>query len=64
MKGCGHHAATSLIFPLPAAGSKPKAAPIPWNPEHPFRNLGYRSVAVETTSTEYHLTQFPVPKGG
>jgi hypothetical protein len=37
-----HHAATSLIFPLPAPGSQPKRAPIPWDPVHPYRGLGFR----------------------
>jgi hypothetical protein len=39
-----HHAATSLIFPLPAPGSQPKRAPVPWDPEHPYRGLGFREV--------------------
>ncbi len=39
-----HHAATSLIFPLPAPGSTPKRAPIPWDPTHPYRGLGFRQV--------------------
>jgi predicted phosphodiesterase len=39
-----HHAATSLIFPLPAPGSAPKRAPIPWDPAHPYRGLGFRQI--------------------
>jgi len=39
-----HHAATSLIFPLPAPGSAPKRAPLPWDPDHPYRGLGLRQV--------------------
>jgi hypothetical protein len=39
-----HHAATSLIFPLPVPGSQPKRAPLPWDPEHPYRGLGFREV--------------------
>jgi 3',5'-cyclic AMP phosphodiesterase CpdA len=39
-----HHAAQSLIFPLPAPGSAPKRAPVPWDPNHPRRGLGYRHV--------------------
>jgi 3',5'-cyclic AMP phosphodiesterase CpdA len=59
-----HHAATSLMFPLPPAGSKPKPAPVPWNPQHPFQGLGYRSIAAQAASAEYQLTQLPVVKGG
>ncbi|WP_257305692.1 metallophosphoesterase [Geothrix campi] len=39
-----HHAATSLIFPLPAPGSAPKRAPVPWDPAHPYRGLGFRQI--------------------
>jgi 3',5'-cyclic AMP phosphodiesterase CpdA len=39
-----HHSARSLIFPLPAPGSVPKRAPLPWNPEHPNQGLGFRGV--------------------
>jgi hypothetical protein len=39
-----HHAARSLIFPLPAPGSLPKKAPIPWNPSSPDHGLGFRQV--------------------
>jgi 3',5'-cyclic AMP phosphodiesterase CpdA len=39
-----HHAARSLIFPLPAPGSVPKKAPVAWDPAHPFAGLGYRRI--------------------
>jgi len=39
-----HHSATSLIFPLPAPGSVPKRAPIPWDPAHPYLGLGFRQI--------------------
>lgn len=39
-----HHAATSLIFPLPAPGSTPKRAPVPWDPAHPYQGLGFRQI--------------------
>ncbi len=40
-----HHAARSLIFPLPAPGSQPKREPLAWDPAQPFRGLGFRDVA-------------------
>ena len=40
-----HHAAQGLMYPLPAPGSVPKKAPLPWDAAHPFRGLGYREVA-------------------
>jgi hypothetical protein len=39
-----HHAARSLIFPLPAPGSVPKRAPLPWDPEAKDHGLGFRQV--------------------
>ncbi|HEX3851552.1 MAG TPA: hypothetical protein VHW01_11335, partial [Polyangiaceae bacterium] len=39
-----HYAARSLVFPLPAAGSVPKKAPLPWDPQSPDHGLGYREV--------------------
>jgi hypothetical protein len=44
-----HHSATSLIFPLPAPGSAPKRAPIPWDPAHPYQGLGFRQVRTQPT---------------
>ena len=40
-----HHAAQSLIFPLPAPLSQPKRAPVPWDPAHPRRGLGFREIS-------------------
>ena len=37
-----HHAAKSLIFPLPAPGSQPKRAPLPYDPAK--KGLGFREV--------------------
>jgi hypothetical protein len=46
-----HHAATSLIFPLPAPGSVPKRAPIPWDPAQPYRGLGFRQIQARPAQT-------------
>jgi hypothetical protein len=40
-----HHSARSLVFPLPAPGSVPKKAPLPWDAASPDHGLGWRSVA-------------------
>jgi predicted phosphodiesterase len=42
-----HHAASSLIFPIVAPGSQPKREPVLWDPEHPYKGLGFRSVEME-----------------
>src|SRR6185369_13964763 len=52
-----HHAATSLMFPLPAPGSVPKKAPVPWNPAEPYRGLGFREVATVAAGASYKLVE-------
>jgi hypothetical protein len=43
--GIAHHAARSLVFPMPAPGSVPKKAPLPWDAASPDHGLGWRSIA-------------------
>ena len=50
-----HHAAKSLIFPLPAPGSQPKRAPLAWDPLHPRRGLGFRDARPQWELTEHGL---------
>jgi len=56
-----HHAAKSLMFPLPAPGSQPKRAPVPWNASEPYSGLGFRDVEDKKTSVE--IKELPVVKG-
>lgn len=58
-----HHAANSLMFPLPAPGSQPKRTPLPWDPDHPYRGLGSREVEAEPKTAEYRVTELPLRKG-
>lgn len=53
-----HHAARSLVFPLPAPGSVPKKAPLPWVPAAPFKGIGYRQITVG--GAEPLLEELPV----
>src|SRR5215467_13750334 len=55
-----HHAARSLIFPLPAPGSVPKKVPLPWDPAAPLAGLGYRRVDVGAGGGEPQLVELPV----
>ncbi|MBC3920656.1 metallophosphoesterase [Undibacterium sp. CY18W] len=55
-----HHAAKSLIFPLPAPGSQDKRTPLPWKPDAPFQGLGFREVDVDGKIAS--VTEFPVIK--
>jgi len=54
-----HHAATSLIFPLPAPGSQPQRAPVKWDASQPFRGLGFRDVE-RHGAAEYAIAQHGV----
>jgi hypothetical protein len=58
-----HHAAKSLMFPLPAPGSQPKRAPIPWNPDAPYSGLGIRDIEASAKKPDCELTELPVVKG-
>lgn len=58
-----HHSAKSLIFPLPAPGSQPKRAPVPWDPAQPYRGLGFREVEAEDRAEQFTITELPVVQG-
>ena len=55
-----HHAAKSLMFPLPAPMSVPKKAPVPWDPAHPYAGLGFRGVQVKSGGEKLPITEYPV----
>lgn len=55
-----HHAAKSLIFPLPAPGSQDKRTPLPWNADKPFQGLGFREIDVDGKTSS--MVEFPVVK--
>ncbi|HLK92862.1 MAG TPA: metallophosphoesterase [Polyangia bacterium] len=56
-----HHAARSLIFALPPPGSVPKKVPLAWDPQAPYRGLGYRSVELAPGTTP-SLAEQPIAK--
>lgn len=58
-----HHAAKSLIFPLPAPGSQEKRTPLPWDPAQPFKGLGFREVETEIARDTYALSEFGLRRG-
>jgi 3',5'-cyclic AMP phosphodiesterase CpdA len=53
-----HHAAESLIFSFPLAGSQPKRLPVAWDPAHPFKDLGFRSA--QTQGNGFKLAINPI----
>ena len=57
-----HHAARSLIFPLPAPGSVPKKVPLAWDATAPLRGLGYRRADARDHGRDVRLTEMPLDK--
>jgi predicted phosphodiesterase len=57
-----HHAAMSLIFPQPVPGSQPKRTPVLWDPAHPFKGLGWRSVEADKGKLDYKVAEHGVIK--
>jgi len=55
-----HHAAKGLMFPLPAPGSVPKKAPIPWDANQPYKGLGFRGVEAKVKETRFAISEFSV----
>jgi hypothetical protein len=55
-----HHSARSLMFPLPAPMSQPKREPLPWDPQEPYRGLGFREVEAEDRGAKLAITELPV----
>lgn len=57
-----HHAAHGLMYPLPAPGSKPRLAPLPWDPAQPYRDLGFRGIEAKAAPAEYVVNEYPIQK--
>ncbi|RXZ33135.1 metallophosphoesterase [Oxalobacteraceae bacterium CAVE-383] len=56
-----HHAAKSLIFPLPEPGSQDRRDPLAWNAASPIRGLGFREVQA-AAGADYDINEFPVTR--
>jgi hypothetical protein len=55
-----HHAAKSLMWALPAPGSAPRKAQIPWNPAEPYKRLGFREVEAHVAQARYEIEEVPI----
>jgi hypothetical protein len=55
-----HHAARGLMYPLPAPGSVPKKAPVPWDPAAPYKGLGFRGIADQVAKRQCILSEIPI----
>jgi hypothetical protein len=57
-----HHAAKGLMFALPAPGSQLKRTPVNWDPQAPYKGLGWREIEAEAKPVKYDITELPVVK--
>ncbi len=55
-----HHAARSLMFPLPPPASQPMRQPVPWDAAHPYRGLGWREVRTQQSPLQLALEERPI----
>ena len=58
-----HHAAKSVMWALPAPGTVPKKAQIPWNAAEPYKGLGFRNVEAQLVKPTYEIEEFPISRG-
>ena len=57
-----HHAAKVLMFALPAPGSQLKRTPVAWDPQTPYKGLGWREIEAEAKPVKYQIPELPVVK--
>lgn len=55
-----HHAARSLMFPLPPPGSQPQRLPLPWDAAQPYRGLGWREIEAKAAPGSFALAEQPI----
>ncbi len=55
-----HHSAKSLVFALPVPKSQGKRTALPWNPEEPFKGLGWREVDMSGSGAVAQIKEFTV----
>jgi len=54
------YAAKGMMFPLPAPGSVAKPGPVPWDPEHPYQGLGFRTVRIDLPTHKVSVTEYSI----
>jgi len=55
-----HHAGMSTAYLLPAPGSVPKKAPVPWDAAAPYKGMGIRTAAEIRDKPGLSLTEIPL----
>ena len=59
-KNFTQYAAQGMMFPLPAPGSVDKPNPVAWDPDHPYRGLGFRTVSVNAQTGDVTVKDWPL----
>ena len=55
--GVVHHATTSLMIPLFAAGTRAERTPVPWNPARRYAGMGWRTVSGRGRGAAWEVSQ-------
>jgi len=58
--GFTQYAAQGMMFPLPAPGSMDTPAQVPWNPDHPYQGLGFRTVRINLKTHDIMVKEYPI----
>jgi 3',5'-cyclic AMP phosphodiesterase CpdA len=63
-EGFTQYAAPGMMFPLPAPGSVDKPNPLAWDPEHPYRGLGFRTVSIDLKTSQVTVKEYSISPDG
>jgi 3',5'-cyclic AMP phosphodiesterase CpdA len=63
-EGFTQHAAQGMMFPLPKPGSTDKPNPLPWDPAHPYRGLGFRTVVLDLKTGQFTIREYGITPEG
>jgi len=62
--GFTQYAAQGMMFPLPAPGSVASPNPLPWDPAHPYRELGFRTVSIDLKTYQATIKEYGITPDG
>jgi 3',5'-cyclic AMP phosphodiesterase CpdA len=62
--GFTQYAAPGMMFPLPAPGSVASPNPLPWDAEHPYRGLGFRTVSLDLKTSQATVKEYAITPDG
>jgi 3',5'-cyclic AMP phosphodiesterase CpdA len=62
--GFTQYAAQGMMFPLPAPGSVASPNPLPWDPAHPYRELGFRTVSIDLKTAQVTIKEYGITADG